>query len=216
MKRKVYVVITLCILLIGTFLTLLPPAAQAIDSKDLDVGKHPHCTSLDQKELKDLQNKGFKKKDIIIASHIAKHTDKNAEEILAYYKDHEESWKKTAAHFGVDLKKLKEHHKKKEKRLLEHKDEVIKVLSSYSGRTEEEIQSWLQGGESFHLIIAGLAISKVSGTDINDIFKMKQDGRSIRQIKTDLKVKDEELEKEFATIFTEVKKVLKEERNQTR
>ncbi len=170
-----------------------------------------HHHFVNEGDLKRLLDQGYSKEEILKAAHIAKFSNKKIDDVLNVYKKNDSSWEKTAEHFGLDLKKLKEQfHVHKEKYLQDHKDEVIENVAEYSGKTEDEIKAWADEGISLRFIVIGAAISKVSNKDLSEVIKMNKEGLSFMDIKNSLKIDPQKVRAEKKVLMMKIKEDIKD------
>lgn len=173
--------------------------------------KKHHHSFINEKDMERLLDQGYSKKEILKAAHIAKYTNKKVDDVLNVYKKNDSSWDKTAEHFGLDMKKLRDQMcEQKEKFLQDHKEEVIENVAEYSGKTEEDIEKWLNDGISLRFIVMGTAMAKVSNKDLGELVQMKKDGKSFKEIKESLMIDREKLHKEKRLLMTKIKEDIKD------
>ena len=72
-----------------------------------------HHKPISDEEIQSLEKLGYNKHEIWKGAHIARISNKEIQDVLAYYKQNK-SWEKTTEHFGIDPSKLKKHHMNKE------------------------------------------------------------------------------------------------------
>ena len=65
-----------------------------------EVTMHHHKPISDE-EIQSLEKLGYNKHEIWKAAHIARISNKEIQDVLAYYKQNK-SWEKTTEHFGID------------------------------------------------------------------------------------------------------------------
>lgn len=203
MKKKITSFMLLCAVVL--FAIASPISANTINLSH--EGSHHEHRLLKKEQLDQFINQGYKKKDIYKAAHIAKFSGKNIEEVLQYFKAHNNSWEETAKHYGVDLKKIHKHHKFKF--LKEHPSEAIKTLSAYTGKQEQEIKSWINDGISLHFVVGAAAVAKLSGKPIDELIEMKKQGKSSAEIKEKYKLDESKVHQEIKNIMRQIKKNVK-------
>ncbi|MEH7343068.1 hypothetical protein V7122_04100 [Bacillus sp. JJ1532] len=170
-----------------------------------------HHHFINEGDLKRLLDQGYSKEEILKAAHIANYSNKKIDDVLNVYKKNDSSWEKTAEHYGLDLKKLKEqYHEHKEKYLQDHKGEVIENVAEYTGKTEDEIKAWVDEGISLRFIVIGAAIAKVSNKDLSEVIKMKQEGLSFMHIKDSLKIDQKKVREEKKALMMKIKEDIKD------
>lgn len=211
MRKQWFITFALGFLLLGTALVHTPNAAAQNQTGTEQKGDQEYQHDfIKQDEMDRLLKEGHSKKDILKAAHIAKYADKNIDEVLKTYKE-KGSWEETAQHYGLDLEKMKKDcHEKKEKFLQEHKDDVIDEVAEYTGKTEEEINGWVNNGVPLRFIVAGAAMAKASGKDLSEIVQMKQDGKSFKEIMEGLGVNKEKMHQEMNTLMKKIKEDIKD------
>lgn len=212
MKKPWIILSAFTLLLLGSVFTITPNATYAEESipQERHKDKEHHHSFMDEADFKRLTNQGYTKKEILKAAHIAKFADKKIDDVLKTYKDNDSSWEKTAAHYGLDLKDLKKKcHEHKEKFLEEHKEDVIKNVAKYSGKTEAQIQSWLDKGVPLRFIVGGSAMAKASNKDLAELVKLKQAGQSFKDIKNSLNLDKEKMHTEMKVLMKMIKEDIK-------
>jgi predicted DNA-binding protein YlxM (UPF0122 family) len=176
---------------------------------------HPHShhkewSKGEKEQILELKKQGYDKHDIFQALHLAKLTNKDAEVILAHFKD-TKSWESTAQHFGVAPAQLKHHHphhwKKYNAYLEKNKDKLVPYLAEYLNKDQREINGYLQDGTRMHTMVKASVLAKLSNTEVTEILTKKQNGKSFRKIADEL-----DIEKE--AIYSEIKKMKKAIKNQ--
>ena len=177
-------------------------------AKEENYHKH-HFVS--KEEMKRLLEQGYSKKEIYTAAHIAKFAEKNIEDVLKTYKENGSSWEKTTKHYGLDMEKLKKsYHEEKEKFLEENKEAVIENVAEYLGKTEEEVEGWAKKGIPLRFIIGAAALAKASNKDIADLIKLKEEGKSYKEIKNSLNPDKKQLYLEMKTLMKKIKEDITE------
>lgn len=207
MKKILLIVSTLSFFLLGSALLQTPHISYAEKNTDHEENHHHF---IEKGDLQRLLEQGYSKKDILKAAHIAKYTDKNVDEVLKSYKENDSSWEKTAGHYGLDLEKLKKKcHKHKEKFLEENKETIIKNVAEYSGKTEKDIQSWLDEGVSLRFIVRGAAMAKASNKDLAELIKLHLEGQSYKDLKMNLHIDREKMHTEMMVLMKKIKEDIK-------
>jgi uncharacterized protein (DUF433 family) len=201
MKKRLLTVLAFCFLLIGSTLSVNAEVMPKDKTSNQEQKHEHHHRIIDESLLNSLQEKGYTKKEIFIAAHIAKFSKQKVEEVLAFYKKNDSSWEKTAQHYGVDLDKIRNHHHHMDKFLEKNKDIVLKNVSEYSGKTAQELQGYLDKGISLRFLVSCSAMAKAANKDLGDIIKMKEQGKSFHEIKKELNLENEQ-------IHTEMKKLV--------
>lgn len=208
MKRTLIKVWTISLFVLGFILT---QTSVTYAEEGVEYRKHYHHDFINEKDFKRLLDEGYSKKEIYKAAHIAKHSNTKIDSVLKVYKKNDSSWEKTAKHYGLDMEKLKKKcHEHKEKFLQEHKEEVIENIAEYTGKTETEIQSWMNEGVPLRFIFKGAVIAKVSNHDLADIIKMKKDGKSFKEIKESLNIDREKMRNEMMALMKKIKEDIKD------
>ncbi|MBS4188730.1 hypothetical protein KHA94_00665 [Bacillus sp. FJAT-49705] len=208
MKKNIMIPCTIIFMLFGSILWQAPRTTYAEQNTELEQHHHDFITKEDFQRLLD---KGYSKKDILKAAHIAKYANKKTDDVLKIYKENDSSWKKTAEHYGLDMKKLKEEcHEHKEKFLEEHKEIVIENVAEFSGKTKGEIQAWLDEGIPFRFILVGAAMAKASNKDLAEVIKLKKEGLSFKDIKQKLNIDSEKMRDEMKALMKNIKDDIKD------
>ncbi|QED47091.1 hypothetical protein [Cytobacillus dafuensis] len=208
MKKNKMILCTIIFMLFGAILWQAPLTTNADKNTELEQHHHDFITKEDFQRLLD---KGYSKKDIRKAAHIAKYANKKTDDVLKFYKENNSSWKKTAEHYGLDMKKLKEEcHEHKEKFLEEHKETVIEKVAEFSGKTESEIQAWLDEGVHLRFILIGAAMAKASNKDLAEVIKLKKEGQSFKDIKQNLNIDSEKMRDEMKALMKNIKDDIKD------
>ncbi|MBU8880064.1 hypothetical protein BGM26_13865 [Bacillus sp. FJAT-29790] len=198
----------LSFLLAGSIFIQNPSAAAEKGTEINERKEQPHHF-VKEGDFERLLKQGYTKKEIYKAAHIAKYAEKKVDDVLKIYKDYGSSWEKTTQHFGVDLQKIKKHHHHMEKYLQQHKGTVIENVAEYTGKTKKEIDSWLNEGISLRFIVGGAAMAKASNKDLKEVIKLKQAGKSFKQIKQELKIDDAKMRDEMKKLIRKIKEDIK-------
>ena len=93
-----------------------------------------HHKPIPEEEMQSLEKLGYNKHEIWKVAHIARISNKEIKDVLAYYKQNK-SWEKTAEHFGVDPSKLKKHHMNKET-----KQALLQQLATMQKSTPDQLK----------------------------------------------------------------------------
>ncbi|MEQ2529608.1 hypothetical protein EKG37_10870 [Robertmurraya yapensis] len=159
--------------------------------------KHHHKL-LEREQVKELEDKGYTKADIFRAAMLSKKSDKKIDEVLDIHKE-TKSWEKTAEKLGVDKEELKRIESMIEWKEFVTKNEpaVKEYLASYSNKTIEEIDAYIEDGLHLRFLIGAAALAKVSGKSLDEIVALKKDGKSFHDVLDTLKVDMEDLHKEL-------------------
>lgn len=201
------IVCALSFLLLGSGFNQAPQLTNAEEGKQQE---NPHRHFMNEADFQRLIDRGYTKKEILKAAHIAKFADKKIDDVLKTYKESDSSWEKTAAHYGLDMEKLrKQCHEQKEKFLEEHKEDVIENVAEYTGKTETQIKSWVNEGIPLRFIVGGAAMAKASGKDMEELIKMKKNGQSFQDIKKSLHLDKGKLHKEMKVLMGKIKEDMK-------
>ncbi|MBT2690751.1 hypothetical protein J7I93_21660 [Bacillus sp. ISL-47] len=208
MKKRLLTVLAFCFLLIGSAFSVNAETQPDKIPNQEDIGEHTHSI-IDESLLKSLQEKGYTKKEIYIASHIAKFSNQKVEEILAFYKKNDSSWEKTAQHYGVDLNKIKKNHHHMDKFLEKNKDIVLKNVSEFSGKTAQELQGYLDKEIPLRFLVSGSAMAKAANKDLDEIIKMKEQGKSFHEIKKELNIEKEQIHTEMRKLVDKIQEDIK-------
>lgn len=169
-------------------------------STDNSRSETKHHKFISEEQYKSLTEKGYQKHEIRKAARIAKLSGKDINTVLDYYKE-KRTWKETAQHFGVDIKKLHKHHmsKEMEAKLLPKVAEMQKSTSDQVKQTMQDYKVSL-----FQLTVLNI-ISQKSNAPIHDVLKMKKDGMNVKQIAEKLNVKKEDIKAEMKKLKAELK-----------
>ena len=127
MYKKFAVCMTMTALLCG--ISTFPTSA----ATPKEVTMHHH-KPISEEEMQSLEKLGYNKHEIWKATHIARISNKEIKDVLAYYKQNK-SWEKTAEHFGVDPSKLKKHHMNKET-----KQALLQQLATMQKSTPDQLK----------------------------------------------------------------------------
>ncbi|MFC0417440.1 hypothetical protein ACFFHH_18675 [Cytobacillus solani] len=207
MKKLSMIVCALSFLLLGSGFNQAPQLTNAEEGKQQE---NPHRHFMNEADFQRLIDQGYTKKEILKAAHIAKFADKKIDDVLKTYKESDSSWEKTAAHYGLDMEKLKKQcHEQKEKFLEEHKEDVIENVAEYTGKTETQIKSWVNEGIPLRFIVGGAAMAKASGKDMEELIKMKKNGQSFQDIKKSLHLDKGKLHEEMKVLMGKIKEDMK-------
>ena len=193
MYKKIAVSMTMAALLCGA---IIFPASAATPK---EVTMHHHKPILEE-EMQSLEKLGYNKHEIWKAAHIARISNKEIKDVLAYYKQNK-SWEKTAEHFGVDPSKLKKHHMNKET-----KQALLQQLATMQKSTPNQLKQKMKeyNIKLRHLTVLTI-ISQKSNTPLDDVLKMKKDGMDIKQIAEKLNVKREDIRAEMMKLVKSIK-----------
>ncbi|MCJ7840266.1 hypothetical protein MUB24_04925 [Lederbergia sp. NSJ-179] len=166
----------------------------------------PAQFKMEEAEFQSLLEKGYSEKDIFHAKGIAHLAKKDVEDVLKYYKK-SGSWEKTAAHFGIDLEKMKAKHEKMKKFYLENQEEILAYIAEYSDTSLEDLKK-LQEGNSFkiHHLMKAAVIAKLSNSAMIDIVNDHKAGKNFYEMAQDRNVQKEEFRKEMKRIHRELKR----------
>ncbi|WP_404358184.1 hypothetical protein LG291_06375 [Cytobacillus firmus] len=206
MNKKFLLLVSLCFILIG--------AATSVNAESVPRGKSPaqeqihehHHRMIDESLMKSLQEQGFTKREIFIAAHIAKFSNKQVAEVLTFYKKNNSSWEKTAQQYGVDLEKIKKHHHHMDKFLEANKGAVLQKISEYSGKSAQVLQEYLDKGVPLRFLVSGAAMAKAANKDLGEIIQLREQGKSLQEIKTELNVDKEQIHAEMKKLVDEIHK----------
>ncbi|KEK24243.1 hypothetical protein [Bacillus gaemokensis] len=193
MYKKFALSITLIAMLCGisTF-----PASAATQE---EVVMHHHKI-ISEEQLQSLEKQGYQKHEIWKAARIARASKKDINDVLSYYKQNK-SWKETAKHFGVDLKKLHKHHMSKQT-----KQALLQKIADIQKSTPEQMKKTMQDNKlHLHHLAVLTVIAQKSNTPFNDVLKMKKDGMHVKQIAEKLNVKKEDIRAEMMKLIQSVK-----------
>lgn len=193
MYKKIAVSMTMAALLCGA---IIFPASAATPK---EVTMHHHKPISDE-EIQSLEKLGYNKHEIWKAAHIARISNKEIKDVLAYYKQNK-SWEKTAEHFGIDPGKLKKHHMNKET-----KQALLQQLATMQKSTPDQLKQKMKeyNIKLRHLTVLTI-ISQKSNTPLDDVLKMKKDGMDIKQIAEKLNVKREDIRAEMMKLVKSIK-----------
>ncbi|WP_336967038.1 hypothetical protein [Bacillus cereus] len=193
MYKKIAVSMTMAALLCGA---IIFPASAATPK---EVTMHHHKPISDE-EIQSLEKLGYNKHEIWKAAHIARISNKEIQDVLAYYKQNK-SWEKTAEHFGIDPSKLKKHHMNKET-----KQALLQQLATMQKSTPDQLKQKMKeyNIKLRHLTVLTI-ISQKSITPLDDVLKMKKDGMDIKQIAEKLNVKREDIRAEMMKLVKSIK-----------
>lgn len=211
MKKLSILACALSFLLLGSGFSLAPNLANAEEGNNQGHPHSPHHLFLKEADFKRLKDQGYTKKEILKAAHIAKFADKKIDDVLKTYKENDSSWDKTAAHYGLDMDKLKEKcHEQKERFLEKHKEDVIDNVAEYTGKTEAQIQTWVDEGIPLRFIVGGAAMAKASNKDLEELIQMKKSGQDYHDIKKSLGLDQEKLYEEMKVLMGKIKEDIKD------
>ncbi|WP_166695494.1 hypothetical protein [Bacillus cereus] len=193
MYKKIAVCMTMAALLCG--ISTFPISA----ATPKEVTLHHH-NPISEKEMQSLEKLGYNKHEIWKAAHIARISNKEIKDVLAYYKQNK-SWEKTAEHFGIDPSKLKKHHMNKET-----KQALLQQLATMQKSTPDQLKQKMKeyNIKLLHLTVLTI-ISQKSNTPLDDVLKMKKDGMDIKQIAEKLNVKREDIRAEMMKLVKSIK-----------
>ncbi|MCC3645144.1 MULTISPECIES: hypothetical protein [Bacillaceae] len=206
MNKKFLLFVSFCFILIG--------AAISVNAESAPRGKSPaqeqihehHHRMIDESLMKSLLEQGFTKREIFIAAHIAKFSNKQVAEVLTFYKKNNSSWEKTAQQYGVDLDKIKKHHHHLDKFLEANKGVVLQKVSEYSGKSAQVLQGYLDKGVPLRFLVSGAAMAKAANKDLGEIIQLREQGKSLHEIKTELNVDKEQIHAEMKKLVDEIHK----------
>ncbi|WP_102271957.1 hypothetical protein [Cytobacillus massiliigabonensis] len=211
MKKLSMIVCALSFLLLGSGFHQAPALTNAEEGKQLENPHIPHRHFMNEADFKRLKDQGYTKKEILKAAHIAKFADTKIDDVLKTYKENDSSWEKTAAHYGLDMEKLKNKcHEQKEKFLEEHKEDVIENVAEHTGKTEAQIQAWVDEGIPLRFIVGGAALAKASNKDFEELIKMKMSGQSYQEIKKSLNLDKGKIHEEMKALMGKIKEDIKD------
>ncbi|EOQ18221.1 hypothetical protein [Bacillus cereus] len=193
MYKKIAVCMTMAALLCG--ISTFPTSA----ATPKEVTMHHH-KPIPEEEVQSLEKLGYNKHEIWKAAHIARISNKEIKDVLAYYKQNK-SWEKTAEHFGIDPSKLKKHHMNKET-----KQALLQQLATMQKSTPDQLKQKMKeyNTKLRHLTVLTI-ISQKSNTPLDDVLKMKKDGMDIKQIAEKLNVKREDIRAEMMKLVKSIK-----------
>lgn len=208
MKKRIFTVLAFSFLLIGSAFLQNTEAAQKENSPGQEhKGEHHHHRFIDEALFKSLLEKGYTKKEIFTAVHIAKFSNQKIDDVLVFYKENGSSWEKTAKHYGVNLDEIKKkHHHHMEKFLEKHKDVVLQNVAKYSGKTPQELQAWLDSGIPLRFLVSGAVMAKAADKDLSEIIELKKQGKSFPEIKKELNLEKEQIHAEMRKLVDKIKK----------
>ncbi|MFB6465195.1 hypothetical protein ACE38V_00110 [Cytobacillus sp. Hz8] len=170
---------------------------------DANTGQHQHhhMQLIDPDTVEDLMEEGYTKKDIFIALHIAKKANKEIEDVLSFYKKNKKSWDVTAKHFGVNLEEFKRMRQMNCQFFVKNKEAIVQSLAKYTNKQPEQFQAYIKDDISLRFLVAGAAISKLSGKDLEEIVKLKKQGQSLHDIVDDLDIDHNQFHEEMKKIL---------------
>ncbi|WJE53466.1 hypothetical protein QRE66_04040 [Bacillus cereus] len=172
------------------------PAAAATPK---EVALHHHKI-ISEEQIQSLEKQGYKKHEIWKATHIAKISKKDINDVLSYYKQ-KKSWEETAKHFGVDPNKLHKHHMSKEM-----KEALLQKVAKMQKSTPEQMKKTMKDDHiHLHQLAVLTIIAQKSNTPFNDVLQMKKGGMHIKQIAEKLNVKKEDIRAEMMKLIQSVK-----------
>ncbi|MCA1056536.1 hypothetical protein LCM10_16160 [Rossellomorea aquimaris] len=149
-------------------------------------------------EMDDLVKEGFDEHDLHIANHLAKKTEgkASAEALLKRYKELG-SWVSVAKEYSIEFKeKDKRPSHKMRVHIEEHRSEVIKYLSTYTGVSEEKLTQYTTEGVELHKIARLAPLSKLTGESLDELIGLDLDKRSLQDYVENKKIDLEALKKE--------------------
>jgi hypothetical protein len=209
MNKKFLLLLSFCILLLGTALSVNAETAPKGKSPAQEQKHEHHHRMIDESLMKSLQEQGFTKKEIFIAAHIAKFSNKQVADVLTFYKKNNSSWEKTAQQYGVDLEKIKKHHHHMDKFLEANKQVVLQKISEYSGKSTQVLQGYLEKGVPLRFLVSGAAMAKAANKDLGEIIQMREQGKSLPEIKTELNLDKEKIHAEMKKLVDEIHKEIR-------
>ncbi|HDX9578562.1 TPA: hypothetical protein ROX88_002104 [Bacillus pseudomycoides] len=169
----------------------------ATDNSRAETKQHKFIS---EEQYKSLTEKGYQKHEIRKAARIAKLSGKDINTVLDYYKE-KRTWKETAQHFGVDIKKLHKHHMSKEMQA-----KLLPKVAEMQKSTPDQVKQTMRDYEVslFQLTVLNI-ISQKSNTPLHNVLKMKKDGMNVKQIAEKLNVKKEDIKAEMKKLKAELK-----------
>ncbi|MCM3094429.1 MULTISPECIES: hypothetical protein [unclassified Cytobacillus] len=210
MNKKFLLLISFCLFLAGAALSVNAETAPREKSPSQEEKHEHHHRIIDESLMKSLQEQGFTKKEIFIAAHIAKFSNKKVEDVLSFYKKNNSSWEKTAKQYGVDIEKIKKHHHHHMEKFLEtHKEAVLQKVSEYSGKSPQVLQTYLDKGVPLRFLVSGAAVAKAANKDLDEIIQMREQGKSLLNIKTELNLDKEQIHAEMKKLIDEIHKEIR-------
>ncbi|MCM3706286.1 MULTISPECIES: hypothetical protein [Cytobacillus] len=210
MNKKFLLRILFCLFLAGGTLSVNAETAPSEKSPGHQEKHEHHHRIIDEPLMKSLQEQGFTKREIFIAAHIAKFSNKQVTEVLTFYKENNSSWEKTAKQYGVDIEKIKKHHHHHMEKFLEtHKEAVLQKVSEYSGKTPQVLQTYLDKGVPLRFLVSGAAVAKAANKDLDEIIQMREQGKSLLNIKTELNLDKEQIHAEMKKLIDEIHKEIR-------
>ncbi|WP_028785082.1 hypothetical protein [Thalassobacillus devorans] len=158
-----------------------------------------------RKKIKQFEERGYKQENIRKAILIAKHADVEPQKVLDSYQM-TNSWQATAKSFGVDYEKIKQHHQEKAKAFFkQNKPLILKELTAYTGENETELADYLEKDVSLKTLMKAAVVAKLSETELDNIIKEKQDGKSWKDIIREREIDPGNFKSEMKNLFHKVK-----------
>lgn len=210
MNKKFLLLLFFCLFLVGAALSVNAETAPSEKSPAQKQKHEHHHRMIDESLMKSLLEQGFTKKEIFIAVHIAKFSNKKVEDVLTFYQKNNSSWEKTAQQYGVDIEKIKKHHHHHMEKFLEtHKEVILQKVSDYSGKSPQVLQGYLDKGVPLRFLVSGAAVAKAANKDLDEIIQMREQGKSLLKIKTELNLDKEQIHAEMKNLIDEIHKEIR-------
>lgn len=203
----------LFLLKIKTLLVALCFSIMGLGTFTTNVSAHDSVHfQMNEAEYQSLIEQGYSKKDIFRAKGIAHLAKKDIGDVLDHYQK-SGSWEKTAAHFGIDVKKLKAKHKKMKakhekmkKFYMENKEEIFAYIAGYSAISQEELRKiQVENSLKTHHLMKAAVIAKLSNSALVDVVNEHKAGKKFYEIAQNRNVKKAEFRKELKRIHSKIK-----------
>ncbi|MFG6115946.1 hypothetical protein ACGTN9_12200 [Halobacillus sp. MO56] len=158
-----------------------------------------------RKRIKEFEERGYKQENIRKAILIAKHAYVEPQKVLDTYQV-TNSWQATAKTFGVDYEKIKQHHQEKVQEFFKkNESQILNELTAYTGKDQTELGGYLDKDVSLKTLMKAAVVAKLSETEIEDIIKENQDGKSWKDILHERKIEPGALQSEMENLFHKIK-----------
>ncbi len=194
LKAKLFVLIIVVLSLVGFH-------GHSTEAAPSPSKEKTHCFSrCNDTVIKKYSKEGFSKSEICKAVRLEKYSKSTVHEILTYYEKNEKSWKKTANHFNVDVKKLHKKGNQHTKFWKEHQEEILQSLAQYNNQSVEEIQGYVNDQISLKDLVILSTISKLSQTNVKDHIQSLKDGKTVCDIADQLKIDRKEIKQELHSL----------------
>ncbi|UII56823.1 hypothetical protein LS684_05110 [Cytobacillus spongiae] len=205
MKKNILVVSALALGVLFTGTGLKDVYAAEDKPKDSMAEKREWKEKLvNAEKVKELEEKGYTKKEIFKGAHLAKRAEKSVDEVLAYYKENNSSWVDTANHYNVELN----HLGKKKKKLAfveENMDEILLKLAEYTNTNQEELSNYLNDDMKLKELMVAAVLSTLSNSDLDEILKLHNEGTTFKEQMSEQGIDHTQFHEEMKKLREEIK-----------